>query len=218
MPGDQKFTLEHHREHETRIQAILAEPDFKSAEERLLAIFLRRAIDFNNPPLGKGQQFSEAVIKSLWPTGMPYRASAYRGLLKEDILRYDPFAEPGAYARRETCPAWLPRAKRPCGKSTSSFWLATQIETGEKVRVGYCTQHKEEDRKAHTADRERVKAAGDTIPRPHANTGGRVRKHCPEIGWPELWKQVDPTWEPFPERDPILIKPTLRLIAGGVSA
>jgi hypothetical protein len=199
-----RLTLAQHRQHDTLINRILADGGMKP-EEKLMAVVMRRSIDYGEPL--KAHRLAELVFGAAQDARRythPY--AQYDRLMREDIRRYDAFVQ--RLDELQGCPAQLPRAKRRCGRSG---WLSAyliDLETGEKHYVSYCSKHRKEGEEVINANRAAVKER--IVPRPHANTGGRIAAHLPELDWVAYWRKLDPKWEPFPERVALPATPVLR--------
>jgi hypothetical protein len=198
------LTVQQWSKHHNAVERILGDSFLTSPEERLFAVILRRELDLAEV---FSPTFSQDAAKAIYGNGSNSSWS-FRRLLESDIRRYAV-----DFTREVTCPAWRPRAKRSCGKRSSSYQYVTDPATGERHPFGYCSEHAEEGRKALVAAKTR-EALADIIPRPYANAGGRVRRHCPETDWETLWRKLDPKWEPPPEREPVVATPSLSVVEG----
>lgn len=116
-------------------------------------------------------------------------------VLRRDARRYEPPEVRDLY-----CPAPTPR-KEQCGRTMTTFGLVNDWATGEKYHLGACNTHfawlLEEQERVESLRPE----VGEVLP--YANTGGLLARHFPEVDWPQLWRQLDPRWREYPEREPV---------------
>ncbi|WP_037307009.1 hypothetical protein [Amycolatopsis orientalis] len=131
------------------------------------------------------------------------RLDPIRELLRKDIRRYQP------PAAKRVCQAPMPRKGR-CDRSSSRSTLLTDWTTGQRQWCEACTRHTDW---WTTYIAEHARGRPEIVPQPYANTGGALARHFPEIDWPRLWHELDPHWEPRPEREPAESSPpTLQVI------
>lgn len=136
-------------------------------------------------------------------------------LLRSDIRRYDPQADPDNARRSHSVPCQAPMIRREgvCGKRASTAGLLTELETGRRLWGGGCRRHREWWYQYQRDNQIAVKELGSRLPTPAANAGGILARHLPRIDWPDYWRKLDPSWVEPPEVDPH-IPPTFRLLLG----
>ncbi|HET6288760.1 MAG TPA: hypothetical protein VFG15_18685 [Amycolatopsis sp.] len=131
------------------------------------------------------------------------RFDPIRELLRKDIRRYQP------PAAQRFCQAPMPRKGR-CDRSSRRSTMLTDWATGQRRWCEACSRHVDW---WTTFTTEHARGKPDVVPQPFANAGGALARHFPEIDWPQLWRELDPHWEPKPEREPAESSPpTLRVI------
>lgn len=213
--------------------ALLADPQV-TGDLLLIGMWLARAAHLHLPAPATGDGHSTwqlpDIAADLFPLHIT-QASTFNGqvegsatepdwrrvfeVLKNDIRRYDAKAD-------QPFPPWArPRCSGPmvrrvdCGKPSFTWAYLTVLETGRKRMVGACRKHHDWLLNERSANAEAVKAA--EVPRPHANVGGLLAPHFPDIDWPALWVGLDPTWTAPPE---VLTsaRPKLRVVLGTVAA
>jgi hypothetical protein len=108
-----------------------------------------------------------------------------------DVPRYQPDGE-----HERGCVAQLPRAKRPCGRSTNQAFRVTDPCTGQWRLVGYCHRHRADADQVHTAEQARIRT-GD-IPEPVPNQGGLLASYFGARWAKRLYRWADPRWAPGP--------------------
>lgn len=134
-----------------------------------------------------------------------WRRSRLGLVLRSDIRRYMPPSMPG------TCGSPTPRKPR-CGRRASWHTYVQDQATGEKHPLESCSQHHAWFNNEDSKQEPQVGA----VPLPYANTGGVLARHFPEFNWHRLWRSLDSTWTPLPERpEPEPATPELTAVTGG---
>lgn len=204
------------RDYQRRADAMLADPDMT---RHLLAlglslldtVVLRRWQDDETG----GDRVRLIATRAFGPARP---VDTLRYTIREDARRYSPLADAGSQG--DGCTAPMIRRAGLCGKPGGRSHLHRDPDTGRCRWVTACSRHVDwwaaEVRRLE-AHRRAVLAKQTEPARPAANTGGVLRRHLPELDWPQLWSWADPSWVEAPEEaTPAFTRPTLRLIVGGV--
>lgn len=196
------------RTYQRCVARLMADPDV-TGDLLLVGLWLARATILREPPTttGSGWQLTD-IASALYPpvdlpeiTGLGVTRPAYYGpdagrverVLRDDIRRYDAWAEAGT-PRGRFGPCAGPMARRPiCGKPTSMGTFLTDIATGRRRMLGACRKH--EAWYWAEVRRNRAEVAGADVPAPPANAGGVLARYI-DIDWPALWRGIDPDWTP----------------------
>lgn len=140
-----------------------------------------------------------------------------KGILRDDIRRYDALKDADANDPARRCGAPMVRRQGPCGNSAGRRALLTDATTGRQQWIAACSRHADWFETRVRANRAEVEVANPE--RPPANAGGVLARHIPEIDWKAVWLDIDPKWTPPPEVKPeeVPLKPRLTLVLGGAS-
>lgn len=205
-----------HRRHEKRLRAMIEDPDL-TGDLLLVGIALARWVDrlvtVEKNPEGR-YSWNDVLAGYLGGPGHRRRAGQTRSpwevawyALRDDVRRYSPDLGSG-WSR--PCDGPMVRRDGPCGKHGTHQRQYVDPDTGERFWRYACARHRqwlEDDWRRH-----RSYHPPDRAPTPPANAGGVLARHLPEVDWPGVYRHIDPTWTPPPERDPLPARPTLRLV------
>lgn len=204
-------TIPHARlaRYQERIAAMLADPECHG-DLLLLGIGLLDYAVLRTETAKTFDHYAARVFNK--PSSSPL---AVRGILRDDIRRYDWRQDQGAQVVTR-CGAPMIRRTGPCGQSASSRFMATDALTGRKQWVGACARHRDWFAQQLHIDRANRAADHDEAVSPPANAGGVLARHIPEIDWEGVWRNIDPKWTPPPEDAPapVRVRPTLTLVVG----
>jgi len=156
------------------------------------------------PPHPMGGDLRMFVITSLWVIGVeraPHGTRIQRvcdimhlnnlrfwELIRSDLPRY----EPASIHRRNGCAAWLPKARRTCGRGTRTGFRVTNPVDGTWEPVGYCSRHHEQSDAAWLAEQCRQQAG---LPEPLPNRGGLLPCYLP-WDWMKNYRKASGNWTP----------------------
>jgi hypothetical protein len=218
------------RAHERTTAALMADPQIVG-DLLLVGLWLSRAVHLQEPAPGEGGWSMRDMAADLFPPCTPLPVGSFNGVpdrpdpdlnlrrirevVKNDVRRYDPWADLPA-GRPKTTPCAGPAARKPvCGKPAYTWSMVTDPATGRRRMLGACRRHIDwywQERDANRAACEAV-----AVPRPPANTGGNLARHIDAIDWPALWGVLDPEWTAPPECDS-WVRPKLKLLTGDLDA
>jgi hypothetical protein len=196
------------REYERCVAGMFADPDLHgdllliglAVAHRLIALG-----DRDGYPLS---ELAAAVFAPPPSERNSYQLARTREAFRRDIRRYDAHVDAGDDVE---CKGPMIRRTTPCGARSQMRSLSTDLQTGRRFWLAACSRHSDWYDTAHADDRAAVKAMGDRMPRPPANTGGVLARHLTGLDWPAWWSKLDPEWTAPPEETPFA-RPALRVL------
>lgn len=197
-------------EYRKRIAAMLDDPE---CTDELFGLGVA-LLDFAVLRINRDERSFEHYAEKAWGRAGAHRV---RGVLREDIRRYDALADAETSGPGRTCGAPMMRRQGPCGQSAGRRAMLRDPLTGRAQWLAACGRHADWFDAQVIANRTALAEGPTQAERPAANTGGVLARHIPEIDWSEVWVKIDPSWTPPPEAEPeeIPVKPRLRLVLGG---
>lgn len=203
------------RAHHKRITGMLDDPQCTGD---LLALGTALAY-FTDFEMGQGRGSLLRIARRAFPNTAHLRHHM-NGILRGDIRRYDPDADPENRSYWDiSCGAPMIRKTGPCGVHATTRYLLVDYDSGRERWTGACSR-KEHKRWLETvfARNRPARGAEDCPPPPPvpaANTGGVLARHIPEINWTKIYQLYKADWSPPPEDRPWM-PPTFSLHLGDV--
>lgn len=199
------------REYRKRIAAMLDDPECVGDLFSLGVALL----DYAVLRIDRDEKAWRHYAEKAWGSGSDYRI---RGVLSDDIRRYDAMKDADANSPMRKCGAPMIRRQGACGQSASQRTMLTDPDTGRRQWIAACRRH-EDWFTARVRDNRLAVDEVEAVTRPAANAGGVLARHIPELAWEETWTKLDPKWTAPPEAEPeeVQLKPRLTLVLGGAS-
>jgi hypothetical protein len=162
----------------------------------LIGFWLARAVHLGEPAKWTFWRCAYDVIgPGVKPGTLPaHHLYRVKEALRNDIPRYDPFADNPDAGNR--CSAPMIRRAGRCDRSPTVWGFETDPATGRSVYLGACRRHHGWHRERAAENAAALKTAGDHVPAPAANVGGALARHLPQIRWPNVWRRLSPDWQP----------------------
>lgn len=205
------------RAYNRRLAGMLADPECVG-EVLLVGMAMGRSLDLDDPGWGDDGSMPMKVIAErvygrrqlppqilgtvhLSERGEIWPRQRIRSVFYADRRRYSPDVDGDRSFHMVTCGRPMLRRDGLCDRPAA--WdqrrRLTDPATGQRRRVGACSQAKCRQWYADLLERNAAELKAHPAPQPPANTGGVLERHLPEIDWWAVWRHVDPGWTPPPE-------------------
>lgn len=194
------------RAYERCVAALMDDPDV-TGDLLLVGLWLARAVHLRTPARWTFWQCTHDVFGPAHKPNTVLTEDLFRvkKAIRDDTPRYDVWVDnPGS----QLCGAPMVRRAGTCGRNATTWGFQTDPATGRRVGLGSCRRHHDWYREQSAKTDVALKSLGDRVPQPAGNTGGALARHLPQIRWPNVWRRLDPDWQPPAEGAPTR-KPTL---------